>query len=99
MSVTSGEQLTGSARASHRPLVLTSLVVGAALVLIVIAVVAGSGLRLAAVPLALFIAVGLFFIEPSRLTTLPPVSLNQVSTAALLLIFIFGGFDDEFIED
>src|SRR5215470_5526822 len=44
-------------------------------------------------PLALFIGVGLFFIEPSRLTTLPPVSLNQVSTAALLLIFIFGGFD------
>src|SRR6185295_6503607 len=44
-------------------------------------------------PLALFIGVGLFYIEPSRLTTLPPISLNQVSTAALLLIFIFGGFD------
>ena len=44
-------------------------------------------------PLALFIGVGLFYIEPSRLATLPPISLNQVSTAALLLIFIFGGFD------
>ena len=44
-------------------------------------------------PLALFIAVGLFYIEPSRLTALPPISLGQVSTAALLLIFIFGGFD------
>src|SRR6185503_2604660 len=44
-------------------------------------------------PLALFIGVGLFYIEPSRLTTLPPISLNQISTAALLLIFIFGGFD------
>ena len=44
-------------------------------------------------PLALFIGVGLFYIEPSRLTMLPPISLNQVSTAALLLIFIFGGFD------
>jgi len=44
-------------------------------------------------PLALFIGVGLFYIEPARLTTLPPISLNQVSTAALLLIFIFGGFD------
>lgn len=44
-------------------------------------------------PLALFIGVGLFYIEPSRLTALPPISLNQVSTAALLLIFIFGGFD------
>src|SRR5436309_8373008 len=44
-------------------------------------------------PLALFIGVGLFSIEPSRLTALPPISLNQISTAALLLIFIFGGFD------
>jgi APA family basic amino acid/polyamine antiporter len=44
-------------------------------------------------PLALFIGVGLFFIQPDRLTTLPPISINQVSTAALLLIFIFGGFD------
>jgi amino acid transporter len=45
------------------------------------------------VPLALFIGVGLFFIEPARLTTLPPITMQQVSTAALLLIFIFGGFD------
>jgi amino acid transporter len=44
-------------------------------------------------PLALFIGVGLFFIEPARLTTLPPITMGQVSTAALLLIFIFGGFD------
>jgi APA family basic amino acid/polyamine antiporter len=44
-------------------------------------------------PLALFIAVGIFYIEPERLTSLPPVTMTQVSTAALLLIFIFGGFD------
>jgi len=44
-------------------------------------------------PLALFISVGLFFIEPARLTTLPPITMNQISTAALLLIFVFGGFD------
>jgi amino acid transporter len=44
-------------------------------------------------PLALFIGVGVFFIEPARLTTLPPITMGQVSTAALLLIFIFGGFD------
>ena len=44
-------------------------------------------------PLALFIGVGLFFVEPARLTTLPPITMGQVSTAALLLIFIFGGFD------
>ncbi len=43
-------------------------------------------------PLALFISVGLFFIEPARLTTLPPITLNQASTAALLLIFVYGGF-------
>jgi amino acid transporter len=44
-------------------------------------------------PLAVFIAAGIFYIEPARLTVLPPISLTQVSTAALLLIFIFGGFD------
>ena len=44
-------------------------------------------------PLTIFIVIGLFFIEPARLTTLPPITLNQASTAALLLIFIFGGFD------
>ena len=44
-------------------------------------------------PLALFIVVGLFFVQPARLTELPPISISQVSTAALLLIFIFGGFD------
>ena len=44
-------------------------------------------------PLAIFISVGVFHIEPSRLTALPEVSTNQVATAALLLIFIFGGFD------
>jgi amino acid transporter len=44
-------------------------------------------------PLAVFIVIGLAFIEPARLVRLPPVTLNQVSTAALLLIFIYGGFD------
>ena len=45
------------------------------------------------VPLSLFIIVGLFFIDPSRLTSLPPISLHQASTAALLLIFVYGGYD------
>jgi len=45
------------------------------------------------VPLALFIIAGLAFIEPSRLTSLPPITMNQASTAALLLIFVYGGFD------
>jgi amino acid transporter len=45
------------------------------------------------VPLTLFIVAGLWFVDTSRLTTLPPVSFNQVSTAALLLIFVYGGFD------
>jgi APA family basic amino acid/polyamine antiporter len=45
------------------------------------------------IPLTVFIVVGLWVVDTSRLTTLPPVSFNQVSTAALLLIFVFGGFD------
>jgi basic amino acid/polyamine antiporter, APA family len=45
------------------------------------------------VPLALFILVGALFVEPSRLTSLPPISFHQASTAALLLIFVYGGYD------
>ena len=45
------------------------------------------------VPLALFIVLGAWFIEPSRLTTLPPVDRQQVGTALLLLIFAFGGYE------
>src|SRR5206468_6535418 len=44
-------------------------------------------------PLALFIGAGLAFIEPSRLTSFPPVTMNQASTAALLMIFVYGGYD------
>ncbi len=45
------------------------------------------------VPLFVFILGGLFFLRPERLGPLPPVTVEQVSTAALLLIFTFGGYD------
>src|SRR5947199_5197483 len=45
------------------------------------------------VPLALFIIVGLAFIDVPRLTSLPPITLRQASTAALMLIFVYGGYD------
>ncbi len=45
------------------------------------------------VPLAMFILVGVWFIDPGRFTLPGAVSLSQVSTAALLLIFAFGGYD------
>ena len=44
-------------------------------------------------PLLLFIAVGIWYIEPARLTTLPDVTIGQVGTAALLLIFAYGGYE------
>jgi basic amino acid/polyamine antiporter, APA family len=44
-------------------------------------------------PLAVFILVGLAFVEPSRLTTLPPITLQQSLAAGLLLIFIYGGYE------
>jgi basic amino acid/polyamine antiporter, APA family len=44
-------------------------------------------------PLAVFIVVGLTFVEPSRLTTLPAVTLQQALAAGLLLIFIYGGYE------
>lgn len=45
------------------------------------------------VPLALFIGVGVWFVDFSRLAPLGTVSLPQASAAALLLIFAFGGYD------
>jgi basic amino acid/polyamine antiporter, APA family len=45
------------------------------------------------VPLALFIAIGVWFIDTSRLAASSPVSMPQISAAALLLIFAFGGYD------
>lgn len=44
-------------------------------------------------PLGLFIAVGLWFVDADRLVPSGAVSLQQASTAALLLIFVFGGYD------
>jgi APA family basic amino acid/polyamine antiporter len=44
-------------------------------------------------PLLLFIVIGLWFVDLSRLAPSGTVSLTQVSTAALLLIFAFGGYD------
>jgi basic amino acid/polyamine antiporter, APA family len=45
------------------------------------------------VPLFIFIAVGLLFIDLGRFSELPPITVEQASTAALLLIFTFGGYD------
>jgi amino acid transporter len=44
-------------------------------------------------PLAVFIVVGSWFIDAGRLTPLGPVSLNEASTGALLLVFAFGGYE------
>ena len=45
------------------------------------------------VPLVLFIVVGVWFVDISRLVPAGSVSLPQMSAAALLLIFVFGGYD------
>lgn len=45
------------------------------------------------IPLFVFIAVGIFFIDLGSLASLPEVSTTEVSTAALLLMFVFGGYD------
>jgi len=44
-------------------------------------------------PLFIFIAVGIWYVDASRLTTLPSPSIGQVGTAALLLIFAYGGYE------
>src|SRR5438093_7890771 len=45
------------------------------------------------VPLAVFIIVGVAFIRPAELVSLPPITWTQASTAALMLIFVYGGYD------
>jgi amino acid transporter len=44
-------------------------------------------------PLTIFILVGIFFIDTSRFAPLPEVTAAQAASAALLLIFTFGGYD------
>jgi basic amino acid/polyamine antiporter, APA family len=44
-------------------------------------------------PLALFILLGFRYVSAATVTTLPPVTLTQFSTAALLMIFVYGGYD------
>src|SRR6478735_2812412 len=45
------------------------------------------------VPLALFIIGGIWFVEPSHFSNMPPVSREQFSAAAILLIFAYGGYE------
>jgi len=45
------------------------------------------------IPLVLFVAVGVFFVDPGRLTLAAPPSPSRFSEAALLLIFAFTGFE------
>ena len=44
-------------------------------------------------PLTLFIIAGLRYLDPGALAALPPITLRQFSTAALLMIFVYGGYD------
>jgi amino acid transporter len=44
-------------------------------------------------PLAVFIAAGLWFVEPSRLVPESSPTVAQLTSAALLLIFAFGGYE------
>jgi APA family basic amino acid/polyamine antiporter len=44
-------------------------------------------------PLGIFIIAGIWFIDPSRFANMPPVSREQLSTGAILLIFAYGGYE------
>jgi amino acid transporter len=44
-------------------------------------------------PLAVFILIGVWYIDPARLTPLPPVTREQLSSALILLIFAYGGYE------
>jgi basic amino acid/polyamine antiporter, APA family len=44
-------------------------------------------------PLFIFIVVGIWFIDVERFSSMPPVTFDQAATAALLLIFAYGGYE------
>jgi amino acid transporter len=44
-------------------------------------------------PLAIFIVFGIWYVDLSRLSALPPVTREQVSSALILLIFAYGGYE------
>lgn len=44
-------------------------------------------------PLVVFVVAGLFFVDWVKLADSPPVSLEGLSSSALLLIFAFGGYE------
>ena len=44
-------------------------------------------------PLAIFILAGIWFVDPARFTPLPPVTQEQLSSALILLIFAYGGYE------
>jgi len=45
------------------------------------------------VPLAMFIVVGIWFVDPARWASMPTVTTEQFGAAALLLIFAYGGYE------
>jgi APA family basic amino acid/polyamine antiporter len=46
------------------------------------------------VPLLLFVGIGLFFVDPSRVAFLALPDLGSLRQAALLLVFAYGGFEN-----
>ena len=44
-------------------------------------------------PLAVFIVGGIWFIDPSHFSNMPAPSQDQISAAAILLIFAYGGYE------
>jgi APA family basic amino acid/polyamine antiporter len=73
-------------------------------IIVVIAAVNARGIRQSAwlvntltigklVPLLVFVAAGLFAVDWSRLSPLPPVEATQLGAGGLLLIYAYGGFE------
>jgi APA family basic amino acid/polyamine antiporter len=44
-------------------------------------------------PLAVFIIAGIWYVDPSHFSNMPAVSREQISAAAILLIFAYGGYE------
>jgi APA family basic amino acid/polyamine antiporter len=44
-------------------------------------------------PLAIFVIVGIWYVDPARFSAMPAVTQEQLSSALILLIFAYGGYE------
>jgi amino acid transporter len=88
------------AGAPHKLCIAVALMVLAAINLAGVRQAAGVAVALTVgkiIPLLLFVGVGVFFADPSRITAAPAFEGDAFTRAVLMLVFAFGGFESAIV--